>query len=183
VLVAGGAGAVGNSAIQLAAWAGATVLSTVSSPEKAALARAAGANHVIDYRAEDTAARIRELTERGPDLIVEVSAANLALDVDVIAPNGSIALYMGGPSGDALTGFPALAKNVSCTGVLTYTTTPEQKDNAVAAVADAVAAGVFRVGADAGLPLIRFPLDRIAEAHEAVERHVVGKVLVDVSAP
>ncbi|MCA1656878.1 MAG: alcohol dehydrogenase catalytic domain-containing protein, partial [Actinobacteria bacterium] len=46
VLVAGGAGAVGHAAIELAAWAGATVVTTVSSPEKASLAGAAGAHHV-----------------------------------------------------------------------------------------------------------------------------------------
>jgi NADPH2:quinone reductase len=73
-----------------------------------------------------------------------------------------------------------MAKNVSLHFVLTYTTTAEQKDDAVAAVSEAVAAGAFRVGAEAGLPLTRFPLDRIAEAHEAVERHVIGKILIDL---
>src|SRR6185437_13240395 len=47
VLVAGGAGAVGHAAIQLAVWAGATVIATVSSHDKAELARAAGAHHVV----------------------------------------------------------------------------------------------------------------------------------------
>ena len=56
VLVAGGAGAVGHAAIELARWAGATVVTTVSSEAKAALARAAGAHHVVDYTAGDTAA-------------------------------------------------------------------------------------------------------------------------------
>ena len=59
VLVAGGAGAVGNAAIQLARWAGATVITTVSGPAKAALARAAGAHVVINYRTEDAAAVIQ----------------------------------------------------------------------------------------------------------------------------
>src|SRR5947209_8493467 len=73
VLVAGGAGAVGHAAIELAAWAGATVLTTVSSPEKAALARAAGAHTVIDYRREDAAARVRDVAPDGVDLVVEVN--------------------------------------------------------------------------------------------------------------
>ena len=59
VLVQGGAGAVGNAAIQLAAWSGATVITTVSSDEKAALATAAGAHHVVNYRTQDAAAAIR----------------------------------------------------------------------------------------------------------------------------
>src|SRR6185437_3494134 len=81
VLVAGGAGAVGNAAIQLARWAGATVLTTVSGPEKAALATAAGAHLVVNYRREDPAAAIRSFASRGVDIVVEVAPnANAALD-------------------------------------------------------------------------------------------------------
>ncbi|MEV6306180.1 NADPH:quinone reductase [Actinoplanes sp. NPDC051861] len=179
VLVAGGAGAVGNAAIQLAKWAGATVWTTVSSKEKAELAAAAGADAVINYREEDVAARIRELSESGPDLIVEVSTANLDLDLDVVAPGGDIALYMGGDV--TVPSFKAMVKNVSLDFVLTYTTTAEEKQYAVEAVAEAVDDGAFRVGAEAGLPLHRFALDEIAAAHEAVENHAVGKVLIEIS--
>ena len=65
VLVAGGAGAVGNAAIQLARWADATVIATVSSPEKAQLAAAAGADHVIDYRQQDVVAEVRKIAPDG----------------------------------------------------------------------------------------------------------------------
>ena len=181
VLVAGGAGAVGNAAIQLAKWAGATVLTTVSSAEKAALAAAAGADTVIDYRTEDVAGRIRAVSRTGPHLVVEVSTGNLDLDLDVVAPGGNIALYMGGPV--TVPTFAAMVKNVSLDFVLTYTTTPREKADAVAAVAEAVDAGAFRTGADAGLPVLRFPLDRVAEAHEAVEGHAVGKMVIEVTAP
>ncbi len=58
LLVTGGAGAVGHYAVQLAAWAGATVIATVSSAEKAERARAGGAAHTINYRHEDVAARV-----------------------------------------------------------------------------------------------------------------------------
>ena len=94
VLVAGGAGAVGHAAIELAVWAGAHVLTTVSSPEKAALAAAAGAHEVIDYRREDVAARIRALVPGGVDLVVEVNPhANAELDAAVLAPNGTVVVY------------------------------------------------------------------------------------------
>jgi NADPH2:quinone reductase len=179
VLVAGGAGAVGNAAIQLAKWAGATVLTTVSSKEKAELAAAAGADAVIDYRDEDVAARVRELSGTGPHVIVEVSTDNLDLDLDVVAPGGNIAIYVAGRF--SVPSFKAMLKNASLDFVLTYTTTPQEKANAVAAVAEAVNAKAFRAGADAGLPIIRFPLDRIAEAHEAVENHAVGKVVIELS--
>ncbi|SDT72035.1 NADPH:quinone reductase [Actinoplanes derwentensis] len=181
VLVAGGAGAVGNAAIQLGKWAGATVLATVSSKEKADLALAAGADAVVNYREEDVAARVREISPDGPELIVEVDTGNLDLDLDVIAPGGNIAIYVGGKF--SVPSFKAMLKNVSLDFVLTYTTSPQEKANAVEAVAEAVNTGAFRVGEQAGLPIIRFPLDRIAEAHEAVENHVIGKVIIEVTTP
>ncbi|MEU4622550.1 NADPH:quinone reductase [Actinoplanes sp. NPDC023801] len=181
VLVAGGAGAVGNAAIQLAKWAGATVLTTVSSKEKAELALAAGADAVINYRDEDVAARVREISPEGPHVVVEVNNDNLDLDLDVIAPGGNIALYV--PGKFSVPSFKAMLKNVSLDFVLTYTTKPEEKANAVAAVAEAVNSGAFRVGEEAGLPILRFGMERIAEAHEAVENHAVGKVVIEVTAP
>ena len=74
VLVAGGAGAIGHAAIQLARWAGARV-TTVSSSEKAALATAAGAHHVVNYRTDDAARAIRAIAPDGVDQVVEVSPA------------------------------------------------------------------------------------------------------------
>jgi NADPH:quinone reductase len=94
VLVAGGAGAVGHAAIQLAVWAGATVITTVSSDEKRSLASAAGAQHVIDYTTEDVARRVREFAPSGVDVVVEVNAvANLDLDLDILALGGTISMY------------------------------------------------------------------------------------------
>ncbi len=181
VLVAGGAGAVGNAAIQLAKWAGATVLTTVSSKEKADLAASAGADAVINYREEDVAARVRELSETGPQIIVEVNTENLRLDLSVVAPGGNIAIYVAGEV--TIPSFKAMLKNVSLDFVLTYTTSVPEKDNAVAAVAEAVNSGAFRVGEEAGLPILRYPFERVADAHEAVEGNAVGKVVIEVTAP
>ena len=75
VLVAGGAGAVGHAAIQLARWAGATVISTISGPAKAALATAAGAHHVVNYREGDPVKEIRAVAPDGVDVIAEVALA------------------------------------------------------------------------------------------------------------
>ncbi|MDQ1530269.1 MAG: NADPH:quinone reductase, partial [Microbacteriaceae bacterium] len=65
----------------------------------------------------------------------------------------------------------------------TYTAPTAHKDAAVAGVRAAVAAGALRVGADAGLPITRFPLERTADAHRAVEQGTTGKVLIDVGRP
>ncbi|BBA96975.1 putative alcohol dehydrogenase [Actinacidiphila reveromycinica] len=182
VLVAGGAGAVGNAAIQLARWAGATVVTTVSGPEKAALATAAGAHHVVNYREQDAAAEIRRIAPDGVHVVVEVAPAhNAALDVAVAANNAVIAFYA-----DDAVDFTApvrgsMAQNLRWQGLLLYTVPAEAKKEGVAAVSAALADGALRAGPEAGLPFHRFPLERTADAHEAVRGGAVGKVLIDVA--
>lgn len=181
VLVAGGAGAVGHAAIQLAVWAGASVVTTVSSPEKAALARAAGAHHVVNYRSEDAARSVREAAPDGVDLIVEVApVANAELDAEVLGPNGTVTIYASEDQPLALPIRPAMSSNARYQFMLVYTMPDDAKGHAVEAVRAAVAAGALGVGAEAGLPILRFPLERAADAHAAVEGGAVGKVLIDV---
>lgn len=182
VLVAGGAGAVGNAAIQLARWAGGRVATTVSSDAKAALARSAGADHVVNYRTEDTAAAIRAWAPAGVDLIVEVApAVNASLDAAVLAQGGTIAVYANnGGTSMGLEIRPHMALNARYQFVLLYTVPEAAKRQALLDVSAAVAAGAIRVGPEAGLPLHRYPLERTAEAHAAVEEGAVGKVLIDV---
>jgi NADPH:quinone reductase len=183
VLVAGGAGAVGNAAIQLARWSDATVIATVSSPEKGNLAAAAGADHVINYRTADVAAEVKRISPRGVDTIVEVSPAqNAALDSEVIALLGSVAIYANN-GGDEFTLpiRPHMAQNSRWQFVLLYTAPPEAKARAIEDVSAAVLDNAIAVGEHAGLPLHHYSLDEAAQAHAAVENGAVGKVLIDVS--
>ena len=175
VLVAGGAGAVGHFAIELARRAGAHVIATVSSDEKGELARRAGAATVVNYRAEDAADAIRAAAPEGVDRIVEVApTANAALDAEVIAPDGVVSIYAA--DGDLATQVrPLMARNVCLRFVLVYNVAAEWLARAVEDVSAAVAAGDL-----SELPAHRFPLDEIAAAHEAVEAGAVGKVLVDI---
>jgi NADPH2:quinone reductase len=175
VLVQGGAGAVGHAAIQLARWRGARVLATVSDDEKAALARDAGADVVVDYRHEDAAERLRDEAPDGVDRVVEVALHhNADLDRRVIAPHAAIVSYAdGGPVTFGPRAF--MAPNAVLRFVLVYTMPQAAVRAAVEEVGEAVAEGVLT-----GLPVHRFGLDRIADAHDAVERGAVGKVLVDV---
>ncbi|SHF71997.1 NADPH2:quinone reductase [Jatrophihabitans endophyticus] len=183
VLVSGGAGAVGNAAIQLARWADATVITTVSSPAKAQLAAAAGADHVIDYRTQDVVAEVEKIAPAGVHTIVEVAAAaNADIDVAVVAPNGSIAVYA--DDGGQPLSLPVRASmqtNARWQFVLLYTAPAPAKAVALDDVAAAIVDGAVRVGDAAGLPLHHFPLEQTAAAHAAVEGGVVGKVLVDVA--
>ena len=184
VLVAGGAGAVGHAAIQLARWAGATVITTISSPAKAALAAAAGAHHVINYRDEDVAAAIRKPAPDGVDLVVEVAiAANAQLNLDVAKARSSVAIYANdGGREFTLDVRQNMIKNLRYQFVLLYTV----GDAALKAASDditlALLDGALPVGDNAGLPLHRFPLANTADAHQAVQAGAVGKVLIDVSA-
>ncbi|GAA5199194.1 NADPH:quinone reductase [Rugosimonospora acidiphila] len=181
VLVAGGAGAVGNAAIQLARWAGARVVTTVSSAEKAELARAAGAHHVVNYRTEPAAEAIRSVAPGGVDVVVEVApATNGQLDGEVLAQGGVVAMYANEASEPTLPLSRVFALNARWQGVLVYTVPDLAKQHAVADVAAAVEAGAVRVGTEAGLPLHHYPLERIADAHAAVENNAVGKVLVTI---
>ena len=184
VLVAGGAGAVGNAAIQLARWSGATVITTVSSPEKGALARAAGAHHVVDYRTEDAEAAVLAVAPDGVDLVVEVAPAqNNALDVAVTRTHGTVAVYANN-GGDELT-LPLRAtfsKNLRYQFLILYTLDERFLQAAVEDVCAAVDAGALRVGEEAGVPLHHFPLAETAAAHDAVEAGAVGKVLLDITA-
>ncbi|WP_238473623.1 MBL fold metallo-hydrolase [Nocardioides cavernaquae] len=185
VLVAGGAGAVGNAAIQLARWAGATVITTVSGDEKAALATTAGAHHVVNYRTTDAAAEIRTIAPGGVDLVVEVAPAqNNALDLAVLRNHGTVAIYADNGGGTlAAPLLPAMWLNVRYQFVLLYPLDPELLRAAAEDVNAAVACGALRVGEQAGLPLHHFPLEQTAVAHDAVEAGAIGKVLVDVSEP
>jgi NADPH:quinone reductase len=183
VLVAGGAGAVGNAAIQLARWADATVISTVSSPEKAHLAARAGADHVIDYRRQDVVAEVRRIAPHGVNTVVEVSpAANAALDAEVLARHGSVAVYANN-GGDTveLPVRPSMVPNVRWQFVLVYNAPDHWRARALDDVSAAVLDGAVRVGDEAGLPLHHFPLEQAAQAHSAVENGAVGKVIIDVA--
>ena len=183
VLATGGAGAVGHATIQLARWAGANVITTVSSPYKAELARRAGATHVVNYRTQDVAVEVRRIVPGGVDIVVEVApCANSAIDSVIVAPGASIAIYAN-DGGDKMV-LPVrtnLTANVRVQFVLVYRVSPEAKAHAVSAVSAAVSDGYLSVGDDAGLPLHRFPLKRASDAHAAVEDGIVGKVLIDLS--
>jgi NADPH2:quinone reductase len=182
VLVAGGAGAVGHAAIQLARWAGATVLTTVSGAAKAALATAAGAHHVISYRDQNAATALKKVAPDGVDLVVEVAAAvNAQLNLDVVKPRASVAIYANdGGAEFTLDVRQNMMKNLRYQFVLLYTVGDAALRAAVDDITFALVDNALAVAEDAGLPLHRFPLAKTADAHQAVQDGAVGKVLIDV---
>jgi NADPH2:quinone reductase len=183
VLVAGGAGAVGNAAIQLARWASAEVVATVSGDAKAGLATAAGAHHVVNYREAGAAEAIRDLAPDGIDVVVEVAAgANAELDLAVLRPRGTIAVYAndgGAPFNVDVR--RSMGLNARYQFVLLYTVGWDRIGGAAADINRAIEDGALRVGEQAGLPLHRHLLEDTARAHAAVEGGQVGKVLITVA--
>jgi NADPH2:quinone reductase len=178
VLVAGGGGAVGHAAIQLARWGGARVAATVSRPEQEALARAAGADLVIRRRDEDVARRVSQFTRgAGVDRVVEVAfEANLDLNRAVLKPNGVISTYSSGPadSSPRIPFAPIMRHGITVHFILVYVMPREAHWAAARDLNAALEAGRYR-------PHVArvIALDRTAEAHEAQEGGAtVGKILI-----
>jgi NADPH:quinone reductase len=173
VLVAGGAGAVGHYAIELAKWAGARVVTTVSGPEKAELAARAGADLVVNYRDPDALEQIRKFTPT-VDRIVELAlGANLGLDLALATPETVVVTYAAEPSDPVLPVRACMTANVSLRFILLYSVPGSALDSAVEDITAALGAGALTE-----LPVHRFPLAEIIAAQEAAETGAVGKVIV-----
>jgi len=177
VLVAGGAGAVGYYALQLARLTGARVIVTVGSPEQEALVREAGIEEVLDRRASGLNQRILQaIGGRGVDRIVEVAlGVNLALDAEVLAPSGVIATFASDADSEPVLPFRTfLLKNGTIRFVLVYLVSREAHRSAVRDLTAHLQRGRLRHSIAR-----RFPLADIAAAHEAMEAgHLNGKVIV-----
>jgi NADPH:quinone reductase len=174
-LVAGGAGAVGHFAIELAKFSGARVASTVSGPQKAELAKQAGADLVVNYHDADAVAQLREFAAE-MDRIVEVAlGANLELDLALSGPRTHIVDYAAESADPVLPVRRCMNANVTLRFMLLYALPAEAIDQGFADITRALQAGALTA-----LPIIRFPLEQIAAAHEAVEHSAVGKVVIDI---
>jgi len=176
ILVQGGTGAVGELSTQFATLAGATVIATVGSSDKVAGAKAAGAQHVIDRSKEDVTAAVLALRPGGVDRIIEVEfGLNVGMDAKIIAPNGTIATYSSPTVREPVLPYYELQrKGVRVRFVQAYILTPSDRARSLQGVNEHLADGRLRPTIAA-----RFPLERIAEAHEFVEsRKGAGNVVV-----
>ena len=177
VLIAGGAGAVGHYAIQFAKAAGATVITTTSSPEKADAARAAGADYTVDYKHEIVGDRIMAITGKtGVDAIIELDvAANAKLIPAVLRPRGLVVVYGTGATAAEMPLMFCLRNAVTLKFIYVYELDALERADALAGIARGLASGMINaVGAT-------FSLNRIVDAHEAVERgSVLGNVVVKI---
>jgi NADPH:quinone reductase len=178
VLVTGGAGAVGNYAVQLAKWGGARVIATVSSSFKAEQARIAGADLVIDYKTEDVAAKALAFTGgRGVDRLVDVDfGGNIATTLKLMAMNSTIAVYAtNGNRNPVVPMRELMEKCIAVRALVLYAVPPPLLAAAQADISKWLAAGprVHNIAA-------QFALSETAQAHLAVEKgDKLGTVIVD----
>jgi NADPH2:quinone reductase len=181
-LVHAAAGGAGLLLVQTLARAGAHVIGTCSTPEKAALAREAGADAVILYGKEDVAKAVRQATDgRGVDVVYDsVGRDTFEGSLASLRPRGLLVLF--GQSSGVVPPFDLGRLNalgslfVTRPSLAHYTATREELELRAGEVLAAVAVHELRVRIGA-----RFPLAEAGRAHEALEsRRTTGKVILTV---
>ena len=175
VLVAGGAGAVGHFAIELARWGGARVAATVSGEAKAELARQAGAELVVNYREPGAQAELQRFSSRVARIVEVNLAANLQLDLHLAGPETVVVVYAADLDDPVLPVRACMSANLVMRFVLLYGVPRPALEAAAAAVHRALAENALTE-----LPMVRFPLERCAEAQEAVQSGATGKVVLEI---
>lgn len=177
LLIAGGAGAVSHYAIQFAKARGATVLTTVSSPEKAKIAREAGADVTIDYKTENVGERVQALTKGGVDAVIELDlTANAALLPSVLRPYGTVVVYGTSPQVQ-FPGTFCLVNNITVKFMLVYELTTAARTRAIEDITRMMEAGRLMHNV-----ATTFPLADIIKAHETVEQgRAIGNVVMEIA--
>lgn len=173
VLVAGGAGAVGHYAIELAKHAGARVVTTVSSEEKGELARAAGADVVVNYREDGAVDRVRDAVGHAARIVEVALGANAEIDLAVAGPGTVTSVYANEPTDPELPIRRFMVSNSAIHFVYLYGVPADELAVATAWTTDALAAGALTA-----LPVTTYALDEVVAAHQAVEGGAVGKVVL-----
>lgn len=179
LLVTGAAASVGHYAVQMAKMAGARVIGTASAARRDH-ALDAGCDEVIDYRGEDVAARVKEMTDgRGADGIIDMDLSSTAslLPGGVLAAHGKLVCYGSNVAAEVPLSFPALLWNSLTLQVfVVYELTAEERAARLGELGELLTAGKLRhaIGAT-------FPLAEIAAAHEAVEAgKIIGNVVLRI---
>jgi NADPH2:quinone reductase len=177
VLVVGGAGSVANYAIQIAKLRGARVITTVSGDAKAAHARAAGADEIVNYRTEDVGARVKALTgDKGVDAVIEMDLNNDAkLYPSILAPHATVAVYGMSSAESTIPSSWMMQNSIDLRLFLIYDISEDERASGIAEI-NRLLEGNHLIHTIAR----RMPLEEIAEAHDIVERgDVIGNVVLE----
>jgi NADPH2:quinone reductase len=185
LLVHGGSGGIGVTAIQMAAEFGATVYTTAGSDEKCAACMKLGAAEAINYRTADFQAEIKRLTEgHGVDLILDmVGAAYLAKNLRCLAMDGRLVFiaFLGGSKAENVDLTTIMTRRLTLTGSTMRPRTAAQK-GAIAAELEAKLWPVLDAGRCAPVIEKVFPLAEAAAAHRLMESSAhIGKIMLRVA--
>ncbi|HTS39234.1 MAG TPA: NADPH:quinone reductase [Xanthobacteraceae bacterium] len=178
ILISGGAGGVGHYAIQFAKARGAVVIATISSDAKAQLAHAAGADHTIDYKRENVAEQVKDLTDgAGVDAVIEMDiAANAKLYPGILHARSTVVVYGTGSAEAQIPSQFLLTNSIAIEYIFVYELTADERAAAVGAIT--------RMLENKSLinnVALTLPLNDIVAAHEAVEQgKAMGNVVVTI---
>jgi NADPH:quinone reductase len=176
VLVTGGAGAVARYVIQFAKAIGAIVIATVSSPEKAAIAREVGADHTIDYKSEDVSARVMAITSnKAIDAIIDMDiASNAKYIATLLKMKGNVIIYgTSNPQATIPAGY-SIPNGTRYQFFIVYELEKKERQRAVSEITGALERGALKHR----IAKHTFALHDIAAAHEAVEKGSIGNVII-----
>lgn len=167
LLIMGGAGRVGYYAIQWARRAGAKVVATASNPDDKAACMDAGADHVVDHRADDFARQVLAANNGALiDRVVDLEfGTNLPVSVEVLRVGGTIAAYGSARKPEPVLPFyKMMYKDLTVRMIIVYAMPDSAKDHAVADINSALSGGWLKHRVAHSLPL-----DDIATGNEIVE--------------
>jgi NADPH2:quinone reductase len=180
IYIVGGAGVVAHYAIQLAKWGGAKVITSVSSDEKAAAAKAAGADEIIHYRQQNVVEQILQITnQQGVDRIIEVDfGTNIKTCHQILKAGGVSVMY-------AVVSQPELpipimnlmAKNITLKFTLVYSISDQEREEVLLGIKQWLnqTKPIFNIAK-------QYSLTDIVQAHELVESgKKIGHVLLDIN--
>jgi NADPH2:quinone reductase len=184
ILFHAAAGGVGQIACQWAKHLGATVIGTAGGPEKVALARANGCDHVIDYTKEKFVDRVKALTGgRGVKVVYDsVGRDTFSGSLDCLAPRGMMVLF-GQSSGPVPPFEPTILAGkgslfLTRPTMYSYTTTRQELVDTAADLFQVVASGAVKIATGQV-----FPVAGAADAHRALEsRATTGSTVLEVDA-
>ena len=178
VMIVGGAGSVGHYAIQFAKMRGARIITTVSGPEKAAHARRAGADEVINYRTENVSQRVKTLTDgRGADSLIELDLSTNGKDYpNILRPHATVVVYGMSSNEATLPTLWLMRNSITLRLFLVYDLSAADREDSLAELGTLLQSNrlIHTVGR-------RLPLGEIALAHELSEcGEVVGNIVLDI---
>ncbi len=180
LLVMGGAGRVGHYAIQWAQQAGATVIATASNADDGAACQAAGADHVVDHRAEDFARQVLAANGNDPiDRVIDLEfGTNLPVSIAVLKTGGTIAAYASARNPEPVLPFyKMMYKDLTVHMIIVYAMPDSAKDHAVADINSALSHGSLQHRIAHSMPLAD-----IAAGNEIVEAgEVRGAVILSIA--